>query len=306
MYVKYGKFGHGKGHLMRFRALFTTALAVFAAGAVLAQPAPFSQLDGNPYNPATEPDIDMFIGNWLENPARTLHGTLIVRNILTPLEGGDPVHPAKRGAVLTDIKAFSHALLYPGLSTTPARLQGEQHILYVTEGIGEITAGGTTAALRSGIGAIVPPDLEFTIRNTGDESLAMYLITEPIPQGFTPNRTLVTTDTNIVPATTSSGHWVHISKRLFTKEDGLAVLIGLGPVWFAPMTMGQPHSHESGVEEIWFAISENVNILLGKELRRLPPGAAYKIPPNGTTPHSTINLTDDPVETFWMMKVPSN
>ncbi|GAI28489.1 unnamed protein product, partial [marine sediment metagenome] len=42
-------------------------------------------------------------------------------------------------------------------------------------------------------------------------------------------------------------------------------------------------------------------ILLGKEIRKLPPGAAYKIPPNGKTPHSTINDTDKIIKLFWFM-----
>ena len=32
-------------------------------------------------------------------------------------------------------------------------------------------------------------------------------------------------------------------------------------------------------------------------------GAAFKIPPNGITPHSTINVSDKAVKLVWMMKL---
>ena len=70
------------------------------------------------------------------------------------------------------------------------------------------------------------------------------------------------------------------------------------------MTMGQPHSHEEGVEEIWFALHGDITILLGKQIRKLQPGTAYKIPPNGNTPHSTINVSENPIKVFWFMRIP--
>lgn len=40
-------------------------------------------LDGKPYDPAVEPDIDMYMGNWKESLPRHTHGSLIERDILT-------------------------------------------------------------------------------------------------------------------------------------------------------------------------------------------------------------------------------
>lgn len=266
---------------------------------------PYSNLDPKPFDPATEPDIDLFFSHWKESMPRHSFGSLIERDIFTPCTG-DPMKPAVRGAVLTDIKRFSHGTLEAGASTTPSKLENEQVIFYVDQGRGTVTAGEKTAELYHGVGVLMPPGIEFTMSSTGSRSLTMYVIAEPIPAGFQPKTEMQVRDTNASPIHTSSGHWVHISTRLFTKEDGLATLLGLGPVWFAPMTMGQPHSHPAGVEEIWFSLRGEPTILLGKQLRPFHPGTAYKIPPNGTTPHSTINIADEPVEVFWMMKVPGN
>jgi uncharacterized cupin superfamily protein len=70
------------------------------------------------------------------------------------------------------------------------------------------------------------------------------------------------------------------------------------------MTMGQPHSHYPGEEEIWFLVKGDVTLLLGKQLRKLTPGMAYKIPPNGAVPHSNINTGAQTAKMFWFMRLP--
>jgi len=68
--------------------------------------------------------------------------------------------------------------------------------------------------------------------------------------------------------------------------------------------MAQPHSHDVGVEEIWIALKGDIKVHLGKQLRDLPVGSAYKIPPNGMTAHSKINASGKQIKLMWMMKVP--
>ncbi len=286
---------------MRKISMLLLLLSFFLPALVPAQPEPYTMLDPKPYDPETDPNIDMFISSWKESTPRALHGSLIERDIFTNCEG-DPLHPTKRGAVLTEVKRFSHAMLEAHTSTTPSTLRGEQEIFYFDSGKGIIKAGNKTANLREGVGVLMPPNIEFTMTNTGDEPLGMYIIVEPIPDGFIPKKEMVVKDENLLPLGGTTGHWCHITKARFSKEDGLAVLVGLCPVWFDPMTMGQPHSHGPGVEEIWFALKGDITILLGKQLRKLPPGTAYKIPPDGNTPHSTINVTDKPIKVFWFMK----
>ncbi len=96
---------------------------------------PYSQLDPKQYDPETEPDIDMFISSWKESMPRHSHGCLVERDIFTPCEG-DPLRPTGRGAVLTDIKRFSHARLEEHSTTAPNTLTDEQAIFYIDSGRG--------------------------------------------------------------------------------------------------------------------------------------------------------------------------
>lgn len=266
---------------------------------------PFSHLDPTPFDPRTDPDIDMYISHWENAVPRTAQGSLVVYDILTRNEG-DPLHPTRKGAVLTYLVRVSYATLANGKSTTPHALAGEQDIFYVTTGKGTLTAGGVAADLHAYVGILLPPGIEYTITNTGDETLAMYCIVESLPKGFTPNTTMVVRDEDTIPLLSVPGHWAHVPKTLFWQEtDNTAVLIGMNPVWIDPMTMSQPHSHQPGVEEVWLSIEEGCDILLGKQIRRFPPGSAMRIPANGNTPHSSINAGDEPIKLLWMMRIPA-
>ncbi len=282
-------------------SLLVFALAIIPQSFCADDP-PFSRLDNKPYDPETEPDIDMYISHWEQSMPRHAFGSLVIRDILTPATG-DPMKPARKGAVLTEMNYFSHASLEVGASTIPSTLDGEQIVFYFDGGHGEITSGGKSAEVRQGIGVLMPPDVEFTIKNICPENpLTMYLISEPIPGGFQPRNDMLVRDERTLTFGGTSGHWVHMSKRLFSRDDGLTTIIGMTPVWFDPMTMGQPHSHDEGIEEVWFSLEGNPTMMLGKELRDFPTGTAYKIPPNGMTPHSTLNFSDKPVKVFWFMK----
>ena len=178
-------------------SLFVFALAIIPQSFCADDP-PFSRLDNKPYDPETEPDIDMYMNY------------------------------------------FSHASIEVADSTIPSTLDGEQIVFYFDGGHGEITSGGKSAEVRQGIGVLMPPDVEFTIKNICPENpLTMYLISEPIPGGFQPRNDMLVRDERTLTFGGTSGHWVHMSKRLFSRDDGLTTIIGMTPVWFDPMTMGR-------------------------------------------------------------------
>ena len=258
-------------------------------------------LDPKPYDPAVDPDGAMFVKNWQESARKTIFGSLSEWDILTPSDG-DSEHPKARGAVLTAITRLTYGLLDPGKSTTLATLHGEQKIFYFVSGTGTFVGGRKSATVREGIGVVVAPDIEFTITNTVGEPLAMYIITEPIPEGFKPNKEIVVKDERGTKWSSNNVHWSHNYKNFINSNDGLAVLTGMGPVWYMPETIGQPHTHGDPVEEIWFALRGDTTLLLGKQFFHLPPGTAYKIPPTGYTGHSNINASDKPIKMFWMMR----
>lgn len=271
-------------------------LMVLSAAVVGAQAPDRSQLDPKPYDPATEPHIDMYMGSWLESMPRHTHGSLIERDILTR---GNPQNPTTKGAVLIYAGRFTHATLPAHASTVPTVLEGEQEVLYILTGEGSVTAAGKTSELFPGIGVLVPENIEFVMKSTGDEPLTMYLLSDPVPEGFKGSRELLVVDENKRQFGKSNPHWVGLSKSLFNKNTGLATIGNILTVRFDPMTFFQPHSHREGQEEVWTAVYGEIHFLLGKQIRKQPPGTAYYIPPNGKTPHANFNVSDEMVKLFY-------
>ena len=92
-------------------------------------------------------------------------------------------------------------------------------------------------------------------------------------------------------------HWIFNGKTgSISKGQGLAVIGGTQIVVCNAMTIGQPHSHREGWEEVWLVL-EGINLVfLGREISWQYPGMAYRIPPDNNTPHSNINTTEEPVK----------
>src|ERR1700688_988471 len=251
--------------------------------------------------------IDMFIGDWHDSMPRHAYGSLVLRDILTR---GDNYAPPQPGAVLQAANYLAFGRLAAGNSTPPTSLQREQNVFYILGGNGEITAGGKTTALHRDIAVFIPADLEFVMASTGDTDLTMYVVSEPVPDGFVPGKAMLAIDETQVPVRTpmaaspftlpgASGHWAHIVRDLFSKTDGLATIGDLITVTIAPMTMGEPHPHNAGQEEIWAAIDGTSLAFIGTELRGQHPGRAYMIRPDESMTHSNIDTGDKPVKFLW-------
>ena len=257
-----------------------------------------NMLDNRPFDPERDVDIDMFMNSWTNSMPFNTHGMLVERFILTHTE--DPLNPPRKGAVLKFANRISRALLDVGCITSPTTLEREQEVFYFTEGEGEITGGGKKFKVRNGIIALVPADLEFTIRNTGDVPLIMYLINEPTPDGFRPNDYILVKDEHETPYRNNNSyltaHWIHNGKGIFTIEDGLGTIQAVNIGTMNAMTMGHPHSHGPGIEEVWTVVRGRNLEQLGREIRWVEPGTGFIIPPNGETPHSHINTTQEPVK----------
>ena len=256
--------------------------------------------------------IDPFISDWQGSLPRFEHGSLVLRDILIR---GDNFAPAQKSAVLRAANFFAYGHLAPGNWTTPTKLEGQQEVYYVLGGEGEITAGGDTAKLRKDMAVLMPAGLEFVMKSTGAEPLTMYVINEPTPPGFHPKdkmavkdeamarqRTPAAADAYIVGG--ASGHWAHIVRELFSPADGLATEQSVITVTVNPLTMGEPHPHRPGQEEVWAAIDGTSLIMMGTELRVQKPGMAYMLPPDSATVHSNINAGDTPVKFLYFAKFP--
>jgi mannose-6-phosphate isomerase-like protein (cupin superfamily) len=291
-----------KGNItQRGRALLILA---FTSTLLSAQaPAPYSQLDPAPYDPAKDVDMTLFLSHWQNSPPREEHGSLVVRDIFTRQEG-DLLRPVRPGAVLTQFSEFARAFLYPNSSTTPQALRDQQKIFYVEAGRGTVSAGGQTAELHAGVAVFIPARLEFSLANTGDETLEMYVVAEPTPAGFEPRPDMLVRDERQIPIDSTSSHWVNITRRLFSQKDGFAVLRGMAVVFLDPCTMAQPHaSRPLGTDVLWIAVRGDIHTLLGKRLFQLKPGSAFKNPGDGMTYHANVNTSEEQIKLIWTRAV---
>ena len=259
--------------------------------------APMGQpLDGSPWDPAKDPDIDLLLGTYENAPPVITHGTMVEQYILTP---GDNMKPPAKGALLIHVNRLSLCRLATDTATDPTTLAGEQELFYVIDGRGVVNAGSRQIELRSNICFLVPEGLSFTMRNTGEEPLTMYLVSEPIPEGFTPNREIIFRDESVVSVGTSDALWCMIVKGLFNKSDGFGTIFNVLTVAIDPMTLYWPHSHFPGCEETWVALHGTSLAWIGKQVRPQPPGTAYIIPNDRRTTHANVNTSDEPVKFFY-------
>ena len=269
-------------------------------------PARAQDLDGRAYRPGVDPNIDMYLCGWQDSLPRNTHGSLVERAIFTK---GDPMKPATKGAVLSYAGRFTHATLDRGDVTTPTTLEGEQEIMYVLTGNGVIEAGGSKYELFPDVCVLVPTNLRFTIAAGNDGPLTMYLVSDPVPAGFVPEKEIMLIDVNREPIRSTDGHWCHIVKDIFnTQASYNPRIVKLGTiervltVALDPMSIAHPHSHGAGVEEVWAEVSGTSIAFVGKQIRMQPPGTAYMIPPDGRTPHANINTSNEQVKFFYFAR----
>jgi mannose-6-phosphate isomerase-like protein (cupin superfamily) len=252
----------------------------------------FARLDNRPYVRANEPDVDMYMGSWRDEVPRIMHGNLYFRDMLTAFEGTDPLRPTRTGAVLTHATAVSYAQLEPGSTAHPVdgQLDGLQQTFVVDSGTGTITSGAATTNLERGMAFIVPDDVDFRLTATGQDYLNFYVVTERTPAGAPAHSTVAVVDNRTAPQVANS--WHDQERPLVSHEQGMVQYHGITEVELPAMAMSRPYSVADGGEEIWIATDGEVDLLIGKELRRLPAGTAYLVPPTGITAHSRVNSSD--------------
>lgn len=260
-----------------------------------------------PHRDSQDRRVDMFFGDWRESTPRAQFGSLILRDILTR---GDHLSPPAKGAVLQSANFIAYGRLAAGASTLPSTLADAQEVFYVMGGQGEISTAGKTVSLHQDIAILMPQGIDFTIRCTGDEDLTMYVIDEPVPADFHPIPQMLMTDerkvqvrTPLVPSPYTnpgaSGHWAHVVRDLFNTSDGLATIGDVITVEINPLSLGEPHPHLPGKEEIWLAIEGTSLAFYGPQLRVQHPGTAYMLRPDAMVQHSNINNGDKPVKFLW-------
>lgn len=278
------------------RTFIGSSLPILTALPFLSRPASGAP---RPKSSGSEPDIDLFVGFLKDTSPRRIYGALDVYDLLTRCTG-DPLRPSRKGAVLTEINTVSYASLAPLTSTETARLGVVQNVLYITSGYGTIHSKGSTYDIRQGIGIIIPPLIPFTIANTGNNPLTLFIIEEPLRKGFIPARNIIVKNDFDLPVSTNARR-ADYRFWLFSRRDGLSTITGMDQVEFLPKSSVPPHVHLPGEEEIWITLDDTM-IQFGGQQRFLPANSAYKVPANGRTPHTNINESDSPIRLLWIMK----
>jgi mannose-6-phosphate isomerase-like protein (cupin superfamily) len=256
---------------------------------------------------AADRQIDLFVSDWQGSMPRHAHGSIVLRDILTK---GDNFAPPQRGATLSNANALSYARLAAGNWTTSSRLEGQQEILYIVSGEGEIAAGGTMAPLRKGVAVLIPAGIEFVVKAAAAQPLMMYVLNEPTPYGFTPRKTMLVREVSSIAAGKSVGPDSYLStgsarvQEIFTSADGLAMEQTVAFVTLPPQTMTTPHPRRPGQEEIWVAVDGVSRVLMGTELRVLQPGMAWMPRPDGSTSHAVANKEDKPATFLYFSHFP--
>ena len=99
-------------------AIMSLASAAAAQAPTAPPPRPvqgrMDALDPTPVNPATDPDVDQFINDWRNGAPRTMYSGLVLKDIFSPLQGGDPMRPQSRGGLLREMTAISQASIAEG------------------------------------------------------------------------------------------------------------------------------------------------------------------------------------------------
>ena len=238
--------------------------------------------------------LDLYYRCWWDSDAEFSHSGLLERPILT---SGDPQQVTQPGAVLVYAKRFSHAFLEPHCSTQPTK-HSYQEILYVVKGQGSILGGKKKAPIEDGTGALLPPNMEHTLENEGSQPMEILILTEELPANFKPRPDMLVRYLRQLPITPIS-HWSYAVRTLFKDEDGLARLTNVLIVTQDAMTIGSPHAHVPLWEEVWYKIEDDSLLFVGSEIRKMPDGCGYIVPPDAVTPHSVINATDHPQRYFY-------
>jgi mannose-6-phosphate isomerase-like protein (cupin superfamily) len=234
--------------------------------------------------------VDLYFGDWHTSQPHPRHGSLMERDILTK---GDALHPTTKGAVLRHLDSYTYATLAEGATTGATKLSDKQEIYYFLSGSGTITAGNTRLPVSGHIAVLVPAGLEFSIQNSGSAPLTMYLISEPAPTGFQPNKQLLLRDESTIPISTVDEEWTRIVRPLFVQKDGLATLSRVSTVTLDALTITKPYvGTSSDAEEVWTSLSGTSIAFIGPFLRRQVPGMAYEHPPDNLAPTANVNYSE--------------
>jgi mannose-6-phosphate isomerase-like protein (cupin superfamily) len=251
-------------------------------------------------------DIDRFIGHPFQSPVRVSRDVIMMRTIL---RHGDPYKPGEPGAVLENRQDLSVGTVL-GHRQTPLVELNEHQFWYIESGTGRLDNGSEYWNLKEGTGALIPPRMRHRVANTSDEPLEILMLTWDAPGGVRVRKDILVRNVQDFRMPQEGSHWNYFGTDFFAPEDGLHSNEQFAVVFMPPMTIAEPHAHIPHWEEVWVKLPPDSSyLMLGSEVREMPPNTAFLAPPNSKTVHSVVNLLKDKTQAFmylgrWAWKQP--
>jgi hypothetical protein len=240
-------------------------------------------------------DIDQFIGNPLLSPVRVTHDVIYERSILSH---GDPYHPGVPGKVFEYWKDLSLGTVR-GYARSPIVQMPDEQCWYVESGKGRLDNGNEYWDLHQGIAVLIPANAPHRIENTTEEPIQMLMLTWSRDNRAIPRRNILVRDVHYLPLPAQPAHWSYFGTFIFASKDGLNPNEVIAIVYQPPMTIAEPHAHIPHQAEVWVKLPPYSSyLMLGSEVRDMPPNVAFLSPPNGQTVHSVVNLIKDKTQAY--------
>jgi len=232
-------------------------------------------------------DVNRFVGSPLLSPVHVTENVILQRSIL---RRGDPYHPGDPGAVLEYWKDLSSGTVLGYARSAIVEIPDEE-FWYVESGKGRLDNGNGYWDLHEGIGVLIPPHARHRIENTTDEPLQMLILTY---KATTPGGDILVRDVHTLSLPEEGSHWNYFGTNVFVPEDGLEPNEVIALISMPPMTNSEPHAHIPHQAEVWIKLPPfSAYMMLGSEVREMPPNTGFLSPPNSQTTHSVLNLMKD-------------
>jgi mannose-6-phosphate isomerase-like protein (cupin superfamily) len=247
-----------------------------------------------PANDEVGVSINRFVGNPFQSPVRVVDEVIFKRVIL---KAGDPYKPGEPGAVLEYRKDLSHGTVLAH-ARTPLTQSADQQFWYIQKGEARLDDNESQWDLRPGFGVLIPPKIRYRLENTADDPLEMLMLTWT-PEGGTTRPDILVRDVRALGLPARGSHWNYFGTDFMSPQDGLHRNEQFAVVYMPPMTIAEPHAHIPHWEEIWTKLEPDSSyLMLGSEVREMPPNTAFLSPPNGRTVHSVVNLSKERTQAF--------
>lgn len=251
-------------------------------------------------------DIDRFIGHPSQSPVRVSHDVIMMRTIL---RRGDPYRPGEPGAVLENRNDLSLGTIL-GYRKSPLVEIPEHQFWYIENGKGRLDNGSEYWDLKEGIGVLIPSKAKHRLTNTSEVQIEILMLTWESPKEVKTRQEILVRNVHDFALPKEGSHWNYFGTDFFAPDDGLHPNEQFAVVFMPPMTIAEPHAHIPNWEEIWVKLPPDSSyLMLGSEVREMPPNTAFLAPPNSKTVHSVVNLLKDRPQAWmylgrWVWKQP--